>query len=49
MSFFARLVTKPPTAEELVVLKHCAGPDNQSKPPVELARTVIDKALTDEL
>jgi hypothetical protein len=46
MSFFSRLATKPPTPQEIHALKHCAGPEDADKPTVELAKTVIDKALT---
>ncbi len=47
MAFFARLAKKPPTGEEMDALRHCAGPKNaRDKPPDELARIVIDNAMS---
>lgn len=47
MAFFTRLVSTPPSAEDITALKHCAEPEDKAKPLDELARIVIDKKIVE--
>jgi hypothetical protein len=49
MAFFSNLASKPPSKEEIDALRECAGSkDAAGKPSSELARTVIDEAMSAE-